>query len=86
MNPAFFISINTIRHYVSAEIQNDPLYGPKSNGMAESFVKTFRLDNVQINNLHDKKNVKKRQTRHTKARLEFPNGNFFMIKAEDFNY
>jgi transposase InsO family protein len=30
-----------------------PYYSPESNGMAESFVKTFKRDYVQMNLLHD---------------------------------
>lgn len=34
-------------------------YSPKSNGMAEAFVKTFKHDNVYVNNLSDAQTVLK---------------------------
>ena len=34
-----------------------PAYSPESNGMAESFVKTFKRDYVYVNELHDAASV-----------------------------
>jgi len=39
------------------EVRTTPVQSPESNGMAESFIKTFKRDYVHINPLHDARSV-----------------------------
>ena len=39
------------------EVRTTPVQSPKSNEMAESFIKTFKRDYVHINPLHDARSV-----------------------------
>lgn len=52
--PIWVITMAGIRRLV---ICTTPAYSPESNGMAESFVKTFKRDYVYVNQLHDAASV-----------------------------
>ncbi len=39
------------------EVRTTPVQSPESNGMAESFIKTFKRDYVHIKPLHDARSV-----------------------------
>ena len=49
-------TVNFIR-MMGLEVCTTPYYSPESNGMAESFIKTFKRDYVQLNDILDAKTV-----------------------------
>jgi putative transposase len=47
----------TFAMMMGLEVRTTPVQSPESNGMAESFIKTFKRDYVHINPLHDARSV-----------------------------
>jgi transposase InsO family protein len=59
LNGPQFVAHETVNYgrSLGLEICTTPAYSPEPNGMAESFVKTFKRDYVYVNTLIDSKAV-----------------------------
>jgi transposase InsO family protein len=58
-NGSAYTAHETVRflRLMGLEVCTTPYYSPESNGMAESFIKTFKRDYVQLNDISDAKMV-----------------------------
>jgi transposase InsO family protein len=58
-NGSAYTAHETVRfaRMMGLEVCTTPYYSPESNGMAESFIKTFKRDYVQLNDITDARNV-----------------------------
>jgi len=58
-NGSAYTAHDTVRfiRMMGLEVCTTPYYSPESNGMAESFIKTFKRDYVQLNDIPDARTV-----------------------------
>ena len=58
-NGSAYTAYETIRfaRMMGFEVCTTPYYSPESNGMAESFIKTFKRDYIQMNDIQDAQTV-----------------------------
>lgn len=58
-NGSAYTAHETVRfaRLMGLEVCTTPCYSPESNGMAESFIKTFKRDYVQLNDITDARSV-----------------------------